>query len=160
MARLSLVLVEVVTQTKKFIIAETMKLLGNSAFGKTITNIEKHTHISSCDKRSTQNLINNPRLKQLTQLTETTYEVVLSKSKLKWDLTIQIGYFVHQYAKLRMLEFHYDCVDKYLDRSNYQLCEPDTNSLYLAFSTDSFEDAVKPELNFFFTETMKNGSRL
>ena len=136
-----------VTQTKiKKIIAETMKLLGNSAYGKTITNIEKHTNISYCDEQSTQKLINDPRFKKLTQLTETTYEVVLAKSKSKWDLPIQIGYFVYQYAKLRMLEFHYDCFDKYLDRSKYQLCETDTDSLYLALSTDSFEEAVKPEL--------------
>nr|KAG5685265.1 hypothetical protein BaRGS_008923 [Batillaria attramentaria] len=59
---------------------------------------------------------------------------------------IPIGFFVYQYAKLRMLQFHYDLVDKFVSRADYQLCEMDTDSLYMALSTSSFEEAVKPEL--------------
>ena len=32
------------------------------------------------------------------------------------NLPIQIGFFVYQYAKLRMLEFYYDFMDKFIDR--------------------------------------------
>ena len=44
----------------------------------------------------------------------------------------------YQYAKLRMLQFHYDCVDKYVDRADYELCEMDTDSLYLVLTTLPF----------------------
>ena len=49
-----------------------------------------------------------------------------------------------------MLEFYYDCLDKYLDRSNFQLCEMDTDSAYMALSGDSVEHLVKPELREVF----------
>ena len=45
-----------------------------------------------------------------------------------------------------MLQFHYDCVDKYVDRADYELCEMDTDSLYLVLSTATLEEAVRPHL--------------
>lgn len=45
-----------------------------------------------------------------------------------------------------MLEFYYDCVDKYLDRSDFKLCEMDTDSAYIALSGESLKSLVKPEL--------------
>ena len=41
---------------------------------------------------------------------------------------MQIGFFVYQYAKLRMLQFYFDFMDKYLDRSNFKYCEMDTDT--------------------------------
>ena len=70
-----------------------------------------------------------------------------------WVGVFQIGLFVYQYAKLRMLQFHYDFLDTYVDRSDYQLCETDTESLYMALSIPNLELAVKPELrDAFFKE--------
>ena len=45
-----------------------------------------------------------------------------------------------------MLQFHYDCLDKYVDRADYELCEMDTDSLYLVLSTTTLEKAVRPHL--------------
>ena len=45
-----------------------------------------------------------------------------------------------------MLQFHFDVGDRFLDRKDYQLCEMDTDSLYMALSTPSFEEAIKPEM--------------
>jgi len=59
---------------------------------------------------------------------------------------MQIGFFVYQYAKLRMLQFYFDFLDKYLDRSDYQYCEMDTDSAYIALAGDSVESLVKEEL--------------
>ena len=36
---------------------------------------------------------------------------------------MQIGFFVYQYAKLRIPQFHFDFTVKYLDRSVFQYCE-------------------------------------
>ena len=43
------------------------------------------------------------------------------------NLPFQVGFFVYQYAKLRMLQFYYDFFDKYLDRADFQMCEMDTD---------------------------------
>ena len=36
-----------------------------------------------------------------------------------------------------MLQFYYDFLDKYLDRTDFQMCEMDTDSAYIAISGDS-----------------------
>lgn len=45
-----------------------------------------------------------------------------------------------------MLQFYYDFLDRYLDRVNFQMCEMDTDSTYIAVSGDSEEILVKPEM--------------
>ena len=45
-----------------------------------------------------------------------------------------------------MLQFYYDFLDKYLDRSDFQMCEMDTDSAYIAIAGESVESLVKPEL--------------
>ena len=68
----------------------------------------------------------------------------MAKSSVNWNLPNQIGFFTYQYAKLRMLEFYYDCIDYYIDRSDFELSEMDTDSLYFALSSHDLESAVKP----------------
>ena len=47
------------------------------------------------------------------------------------DLPLQIGVAVYHLAKLRMLDFYYNFIDKYIDRSDFELLEMDTDSNYL-----------------------------
>ncbi|KAL8613898.1 hypothetical protein ACOMHN_032888 [Nucella lapillus] len=140
----------------KAILAENFKLLGNSAYGKTITNLTKHTDVIYADKEEAERLVNKPLLKKLTTLTDDVTEVELGKSKIRWHLPNQIGFFVYQYAKLRMLQFYYDCVDKFVDRKDFQLCEMDTDSLYMALSKESLEKAVRPDLKLQFYQKWKD----
>jgi hypothetical protein len=37
------------------------------------------------------------------------------------DLPLQIGVAVYHLAKLRMLEFYYDFIDKYINRCDFEL---------------------------------------
>ena len=53
---------------------------------------------------------------------------------------------MYQYVKLRMLQFYYDFLDRYLDRANFQMCEMDTYSAYITITGNSVESLVKPEL--------------
>ena len=62
------------------------------------------------------------------------YEAEAAKARIKLDLPIQLGYFILQYAKLRMLQFYYDCLDRYVDRSNIENLEMDTESAFMALS--------------------------
>ena len=91
-------------------------------------------------------MINTWFFRQLEQIDEDTYEVLSAKKKITLNLPIQIGFFVYQYAKLRMLEFYFDFIDKYLDRSDFQYCEMDTDSAYIAIAGESVTSLVKPEL--------------
>ena len=45
-----------------------------------------------------------------------------------------------------MLEFYYDFLDKYIDRSDFELCYMDTDSFYLVLSGNSLDDIVKASL--------------
>ena len=96
----------------KAIIADTMKLLGNSAYGKTVTNVDRHRDIKYSTEVGTSALVNNKRFRQLDVVVEDAYEVTSSKARVTYDLPHHIGFFVYQYAKLRMLEFYYDFVDR------------------------------------------------
>ena len=98
----------------KSIIADTMKLLGNSAYGKTVTNVDRHRKVTYCTEVGTSLLVGNKRFRQLDVVAEDAYEVTSNKARVTYDLPLHIGFFVYQYAKLRMLEFYYDFVDRYV----------------------------------------------
>ena len=96
----------------KSIIADTMTLLGNSAYDKTVTNVDKHRDVRYSTEVGTSLLINNKRFCQLDVVAEDAYEITSSKARVTYDLPHHIGFFVYLYAKLRMLEFYYDFVDR------------------------------------------------
>ena len=79
----------------------------------------------------------------------------MAKRKIKLDLPIQLGYYILQYAKLRMLEFYYDFMDVYVDRADFEYCEMDTDSAYIAISGSSLEDVIKPEMRTKYLQGMK-----
>ena len=62
----------------------------------------------------------NIQTQDLEELHEKTYEITFTKREIKRDLPLQIGVAVYHLAKLRMLEFYYDFIDKYIDREDFQ----------------------------------------
>ena len=69
----------------KAIIADTMKLLGNSGYGKTVTNIDRHQDVKYCTEVGTSALINNKRFRQLDVVTDDAYEIELNKQVVKYS---------------------------------------------------------------------------
>ena len=134
------------------IIADTMKLLGNSGYGKTITNKDRHRQIYYCDDKEAPSKINELRFRQLNTLDDELYEVETAKKKITYDLPEHIGFFVYQYAKLKMLEFYFGCILKFVDPRDFCYVEMDTDSAYLALSDVSLHAVVKPELRKQFYE--------
>ena len=126
-----------------------MTLLGNSGYGKTVTNIDRHRNVQYCTKTGTSSLINNKRFRQLEVVTDNAYEIEMSKGVVTYTLPLHIGLFVYQYAKLRMLQFYYDFVDRYVERPLFQYCEMDTDSAYIALAGESIEDLVVDRENYF-----------
>ena len=74
------------------------------------------------------------------------YEIKENKRKAYVDRPYQCGIAVYQLAKLRMLKFYYDFLDKYFDRRDYELCYMDTDSFYIAFSNPNIDKLVKPSM--------------
>ena len=83
---------------EKAIIADTLKLLGNSGYGKTVTNVDRHRDIKYCTDVGTSALVSNKRFRQLDVVTDDAYEIEMNKSVVKYDLPLHIGFFVYQYA--------------------------------------------------------------
>ena len=74
------------------------------------------------------------------------YEIKELERTVMIKRTYQCGIAVYQLAKLRMLEFYYDFLDKYFSRQDFELCYMDADSLYLATRDDSLDEIVKPEM--------------
>ena len=68
----------------------------------------------------------------------------------------QCGIAVDQLAKLRMLEFYYDFLDKYFSRQDFELCYMDTDSFHLAMIGDSLDEIVRPEMKQEYEADKKN----
>ena len=95
----------------KTLIAETMKLIGNSSYRKLITNKEKHHDIIYVNETEIGEEIMDNHFYDMTELHNGYYEVEKTKQKINLDLPIHLGVFILNYAKLRMLEFYYDFLD-------------------------------------------------
>ena len=74
------------------------------------------------------------------------YELESRKCRITIRWPFQVGIAVYQLAKLRMLEFYYDFLDKYFDRRDFELIQMDMDSNYMAISAKRLKDIVRPEL--------------
>jgi hypothetical protein len=70
----------------KNIIAETNKLDGNSSYGKTVTNNERHTDVIYCKDRYVHQYLVDSFFRKCNQLNEDTFEVEMSKKTITLDL--------------------------------------------------------------------------
>ena len=83
----------------KTIIADTIKLIGNSGYGKTVTDVDRHRDVQYCTDVGASMFINNRRFHQLDVVVDNAYEVEMEKKVIKYSLPHHIGFFVYQYAK-------------------------------------------------------------
>ena len=113
-------------------------------YGKTITNKEKHTKVQYATGRKTARFTNDPLFQHMSQINDDIYEVQLRKATIKHDMPMQIGFWVYSLAKMRMLEFYYDFLIKFFDRTKFELSQMDTDSLYLAIAGETLETILKP----------------
>ena len=89
--------------------------------------------------------VNLPTFKKLEDLGDDFAEIELVKGRQKLNLPIQIGYAILQYAKLKMLEWYYDFLLTYVDKSDFEYIEMDTDSAYFAISGPTLRDVIKPQ---------------
>jgi len=133
-------------EKSKALLAEVFKLLGNSGYGKLIEALERQTNvIYTKDEKVVDRALRSAYFSDLDEIGEA-YELESRKPRITIRRPFQVGIAVYQLAKLRMLEFYYDFLDRYFDRKDFELIQMDTDSNYMAISAEKLEDIVKPEL--------------
>ena len=128
-------------------LGDTAKLKGNSFYGKMIENLEKHMNTKfTTDEKLIDEIFRSPYFDDLEEISNGAFEVSQRKRRVTIKRPYQCGIAVYQLAKLRMLEFYYDFVDKFCDRRDFELIQMDIDSFYMALSANDFDDIIKPDL--------------
>ena len=90
------------------VVAETMKLLANSTYGYQTMDRGRHTVTKGLNDEKTLSAIDIKHFKRLNFITDQLYATELVKSEIEHREPIIVRFFILQYAKLRMLELHYN----------------------------------------------------
>ena len=90
------------------VVTETMKFLANSSYGYQIMDRSRHSVTKYLNDEKTHSAINDKLFKQLNFITDQLYEVEFVKSEIEHREPIIVGFFILQYAKLRLLEFYFN----------------------------------------------------
>ena len=129
----------------KSIIADTMKLLGNSAYGGVIMQKERQHKVSYfTTPTEAMRAVNSPRFRKMTELPDL-FEVESAKAVITLDLPIFIGFTILNYAKAAMLAFYYDALDEMISRVHYEALLMDTDSIYFGLARETLEEAMTEE---------------
>ena len=98
-----------------------------------------------------------PGLKTLQKLPMHTKSQVVSHT-LRYTGPFKLGLpsTKYQLAKLRILEFYHDFLDRFVDCKDFELIQMDTDSLYFALSANKLEEVVKSELQTEFENSKKD----
>ena len=138
-------------------LGDTAKLKGNSFYGKMIENLEKHISTKfTTDEKLIDKIFRSPFFEDLEEINAGVFEVRQRKRQVAITRPYQCGIAVYQLAKLRMLEFYYDFLDKFCDRRDFELIQMDTDSFYMALSANDFDEIIKPEMKELYKEEKKN----
>ena len=119
-----------------------MKWLANSSYGYQCMNRSRHTVTKYLTDEKTHGVINTKLFKRSDHINDQLYEVDMAKAVIEHREPIIVGFFILQYAKLRMLEFHYNFFESFCDVNKFEELEMDTHSLYLALSEKELYDCI------------------
>ena len=140
----------------KVVIANQAKLMGNSSYGKTITNTAAFVRVNYTDEDGAQRAINSNYFRRLDEVDRDIYEVHTSYRAVRFNLPFHIGFFVLNYAKEKMLSFYYQFLNKYIPDSAYQMIQMDTDSMYMAIAAQSLHQLVPSNKAEAFYDDLKN----
>jgi hypothetical protein len=127
-----------------------MKLSGNSAYGKTV---KKKMFLLLTEMKIIFLKNQLPHFKDLEELYGQKYEVISTKREIRMDLQLQISVSVYHLAKLRMLDCYYIFIDKYIDRSDFDLLQMDRDSIEKLIKPEMKEEYEKDKYNFLPSES-------
>ena len=116
------------------VVAETMELLANNSYGYQFMDRSRHTLTKNLNDEKTHEAINTKFFKRLDHFNDQLNEVKMAKAEIEHREPIIVGFFILQYAKLRMLELYYNFFEGFCDVNKFEELEMDIDSLYLALS--------------------------
>ena len=90
------------------VVAEKMKLIANSSHGYQNMDRSRHTVRKHLSDEKTHGAINKNFFKRLDYINDQLYEVEWAKAEIEHREPMFVGFFILQYAKLRMLELYYN----------------------------------------------------
>ena len=130
------------------LLSDSYKLLGNSAYGGLLLRKENHKNISFVSGvQNAMKMTNYQNFRKMDKLDSNNkmFEIECAKRCINFDLPSQLGFFVLQYAKLRMLEFYYDFLDYFCQRKDFEYLQMDTDSAYIGITGKNLDDIVTKE---------------
>ena len=91
--------------------------------------------------------INSKLFRKLDHVNNSMYEVELAKAEIEHTEPIIVGFFILQYAKLRMLVLYYNFSTRFCDVNKFEELQMDKGSLYLALAQKELEDCITAEMS-------------
>ena len=114
-------------------------MVGNAAVGGSMMDKTRHSQTRiTADVKKVLQYHNDPRFKSTTLLklrnpedlsVSKLFEITRGKRTIRQDRPLQIGVAVYDLAKLKMLQFYYDFLRRFLSRDDFQMLEMDTDSV-------------------------------
>ena len=120
-----------------------MKLLANSSYGYQIMDRSSHTVTKYLSDEKTHGAINTKLFKRLDHINDQLHEVELTEAEIEHREPTFLGFFMPQYAKLRILKLYCNFFERFCDVNKFEELEMDTDSLYLALSDKELHDCFR-----------------
>ena len=79
-------------------------------------------------------------------MNNTLYEVELAKAQNEYKEPILVGFFILQYAELRMMELYYNFFTRFCDVNKFEELEMDRDSLFFALAEKQLENCIRPDM--------------
>ena len=92
-----------------------------------IMNHSHHTVTKNLSDEKTHGAINTKLFKCLEHINDQLYEVEFAKLEIGQRKPIIVGFFILQYAKLRMLKLYYNFFERFFNVNNFEELEMDTD---------------------------------
>jgi len=123
------------------------KITANSIYGALLMNKDHHEVVRFVENGfSVCRAVNMPTFRNAEHAGKKHTEIICQKPIICQNVPIQISKNVLDLAKMKISQFFWDVLDRYIDRNDYQIFQMDTDSLYFGLSEQCFEDCVKPDL--------------
>ena len=106
----------------------------------------RHTIFKCLNDEKAHKAINSKFIKKFNHLLDKMYEIESSKADVEHKEPIIVGFFILQYAKVRMLEVFYNFFRKFFDFNSCEEMEMDRDSFYQAVAHDPLEYCIKPDM--------------
>ena len=132
-----------------------MKLSADILYRYKIMNRTGHTTQNMNDEKA-HKAMNSKFFKRPNHLNDNLYVVQSVKVNVQHKELVIVGFFIMQYAKLHMLELHYNFFDTVCYFISLEEGEMDKDSLYLSLTYDFLADRIKLGLEDGWNENRVN----